>query len=197
MIARCPTCGAHVPESIAIEIPTDGGRERYCSLRCAIADDRQPSVELPPAPQRILVAVDGSGPSLRATELAATLARASGARVELIHAIDPNLLRTLPIDAGPEGVTRLGIVAEQLEARLRHDAEAQLERCQRICEAAGIAVDTRVALEAPNQAIARAAEEFDLIVIGSRGLGATSAERLGSLSHRVIADTTRPVLVVH
>jgi nucleotide-binding universal stress UspA family protein len=197
MIAKCPVCGAHVPGSIAVEIPSDGERERYCSLRCAVAANRLPPVELPPPPQRILVAVDGSGPSLRATRLAAALATSNAARVELIHVIDPALLRTLPLDAGPGGVTHLGVGVEQLEARLRRDAEAQLERCQGICEAAGVEASTRVEVEAPNRAIAEAAEHFDLVVIGSRGLGATSAEALGSLSHRLIAETDKPVLVVH
>jgi nucleotide-binding universal stress UspA family protein len=197
MIIKCPTCGAHVPKSIAVEVPVGDHFEDYCSLRCASAADRMPPTELPPPPHRILVAVDGSGPSLRATQLAATLASASGASVELIHAIDPSLLRTLPLSSGPEGVSRLGIPSSQLEERLRIDAQAQLERCQQICEAAGIKVNVNLEIKAPTQAIADAAEHFDLVVIGSRGLGATSAEMLGSLSHRVIADTSKPVLVVH
>jgi nucleotide-binding universal stress UspA family protein len=197
MIVKCPVCGAHVPKSIAVEVPAKGHFEQYCSLRCASAADKLSSTELPAPPHRILVAVDGSGPSLRATQLAATLAVASGATVELIHAIDPSMLRTLPLGAGPEGVTRLGIRADELEDQLRSDAEAQLERCQQICEAAGIKVEVNVEIKAPNRAISDAAERFDLIVIGSRGLGATSAEMLGSLSHRVIADTSKPLLVVH
>jgi nucleotide-binding universal stress UspA family protein len=194
---KCPVCGAHVPKSIAVEVPVEDHFQQYCSLRCASAANRLPPAELPPPPQRILVAVDGSGPSLRATKLAATLALGSGASVELIHAIDPSLLRTLPLSAGPGGVTRLGIQADEVEQRLRKDAEAQLECCQQICEAAGITVGVRVEIKAPSEAIADAAERFDLVVIGSRGLGATSAELPGSLSHRVIADTRKPVLVVH
>jgi nucleotide-binding universal stress UspA family protein len=197
MIVKCPICGAHVPKSISVEVPAGDHFEQYCSLRCAGAANKMPPTELPEPPHRILVAVDGSGPSLRATQLAAALAVASGASVELIHAIDPGMLRTLPVGAGPGGVTRLGIQAGELETRLRRDAEAQLERCQHICETAGIKVDVSVEFKAPNQAIADAAERFDLVVIGSRGLGATSADMLGSLSHRVIADTSKPVLVVH
>jgi nucleotide-binding universal stress UspA family protein len=33
--------------------------------------------------------------------------------------------------------------------------------------------------------------------MGSRGLGAFSGAALGSLSHRVIGETDKPVLVVH
>lgn len=197
MIIKCPTCGAHVPKSIAVEVAVGDRFEDYCSLRCASAADRMPATELPAPPHRILVAVDGSGPSLRATQLAVALASASGGSVELIHAIDPALFRTLPVTSGPEGVSRLGIPSSELEEALHRDAEAQLGRCQQICEAAGIKVDVSLEIKAPSRAIADAAERFDLVVIGSRGLGATSAERLGSLSHRVIADTNKPVLVVH
>jgi nucleotide-binding universal stress UspA family protein len=197
MIVKCSVCGAHVPETIAVEVPVGDHFERYCSLRCANANDRLPLGSLPPPPARILVAVDGSGPSLRATRLAASLAVATHASVELMHAIDPSMLRALPLAAAPGGVTRLGIRADELESRLREDAEVQLESCRRICEAAGVKVETCVELKAPNRAIAEAAQRFDLVVMGSRGLGATSAERPGSLSHRVISETNRPVLVVH
>jgi nucleotide-binding universal stress UspA family protein len=80
---------------------------------------------------------------------------------------------------------------------LREDAEAQVERCRRVCEAAGVPVATRIELEAPARAIARAADDADLVVMGSRGLGALSGAALGSLSHRVIGATRKPVLVVH
>lgn len=194
---KCPVCGAHVPKAIAVEVPVGVHFETYCSLRCASAEGRMPSAELPAAPRRILVAVDGSGPSLRATRFAAALALTSGASVELIHAIDPGMLRTLPLAAGPEGVTRLGIQTDELEKRLRSDAEVQLECCREICKAAGVEVGTRVEIAAPNRAIVEAAEGVDLLVMGSRGLGATSGQRVGSLSQRVIAETGKPVLVVH
>lgn len=202
MVVKCPVCGAHVPATAAVEIPTGDGAERFCSLRCAGSVEAGParSAPLPPLPEpprRILVAVDGSGPSLRATELAVVLARATQGRITLLHAIDSSPLRLLPFGDPLEGATRLGLDPAGLEAGLRRDAEAQLARCQRVCEQAGVAHASRIELASPARAIAEAAQEADLVVMGSRGLGALSGLALGSLSHRVLGETRTPLLVVH
>ncbi|RIL08217.1 MAG: hypothetical protein DCC71_00240 [Proteobacteria bacterium] len=207
MMMKCPVCGAHVPEETAVEFPTAQGSERYCSLRCAISTESEheraegvkpaaPSA-LPAAPREIVVAVDGSGPSLRAVELATSIAKVTGGRLTLISAIDPTVIRLLPLDSAFAGATRLGLDIGKMEETLRKDAIAQLERCGRICEAAGVPHVGRVEMKPPTRAIADAAEKADLVVMGSRGLGAFSGAVLGSLSHRVIGETRKPVLVVH
>jgi nucleotide-binding universal stress UspA family protein len=86
---------------------------------------------------------------------------------------------------------------EERERALRAEGEAQLAHCRRLCEAVGVPVTTRVQLAAPARAIAEAAAEADLVVMGTRGLGALSGVALGSLSHRVIGETGKPVLFVH
>jgi nucleotide-binding universal stress UspA family protein len=210
MMLKCPVCGAHVPEEAAVELPTAKGPERYCSLRCGMSSETEreraagvagaaaPAAHvLPPPPRAIVVAVDGSGPSLRAVEFAASIAKVTGGRLTLIHAIDPALMRLLPLDSAFAGATRLGLDVAEMERTLRDDAVRQLERCGRICESAGVPYTSRVAMEQPTRAIADAAEKADLVVMGSRGLGAFSGAALGSLSHRVIGGTGKPVLVVH
>jgi nucleotide-binding universal stress UspA family protein len=200
VVVKCAVCGAHVLAAAAVEIPVREGVERFCSLRCATsatgAASAAPLPPLPEPPRRILVAIDGSGPSLRATELAAVLARTTHGSVTLLHAIDPALLRLLPL--GELGdTTGIGVDLAAVEDALRRDAEAQLARCRQICEQAGVPHRSRIELAPPARAIVEAANEADLVVIGSRGLGALSGVALGSLSHRVIGDTKAPVLVVH
>ena len=202
MMFKCPVCGAHVPTATAVEIPVGKGTERFCSLRCATSTEageaRSAALATPPpAPRAILVAVDGSGPSVRAVEMAVAIACATKGKVTLIHAIDPALFRLLPLDSAFGGATRLGIDPGKLEEDLRRDAVASLERCGRICETAGVDYTSRIEMKQPARAIADAAEHADLIVMGSRGLGALSGAALGSLSHRVIGETRRPVLIVH
>lgn len=202
MMFKCPVCGAHVPTATAVEIPVGKGTERFCSLRCATSTEageaRSAALATPPpAPRAILVAVDGSGPSVRAVEMAVGIACATKGKVALIHAIDPALFRLLPLDSAFGGATRLGIDPGKLEEDLRRDAVASLERCGRICETAGVDYTSRIEMKQPARAIADAAEHADLIVMGSRGLGALSGAALGSLSHRVIGETRRPVLIVH
>jgi nucleotide-binding universal stress UspA family protein len=198
MLVKCPVCGGHVPGEVAVELPSG----RFCSLRCAEEAEAEagappPPPPLPEAPKHLLVAVDGSGPSLRATELAASLAKLAGARVTLLHAIDPGLLRLLPNERARSAAARFGLRAEDVERTLREDAEAQLRRCRRVCEAAGLEVATRVELEPPVRAIAEAAADADLVVLGTRGLGAISGAAVGSVSHRLLGETRKPVLVVH
>ena len=206
MMLKCPVCGDHIPTEASVEFPTAAGSQRYCSLHCALSIEspkEQATGPLPlphalPAPPReILVAVDGSGPSVRAVQLAASIAKATGGRLTLIHAIDPSITRLLPLDGAFAGATRIGVDVGALELRLRDDAALQLERCGRICEAAGVEYTARVEMKLPTRAIAEAADKADLIVMGSRGLGAFSGAVLGSLSHRVIGETRKPVLVVH
>lgn len=195
-MVKCPVCGGHVPAETAVEIPMEGATRRYCSLRCAEEDapaDASPEPRpLPELPRRLLVAVDGSGPSLRAAERAVAMAVREGGEVVLLHALDPGVLRVLPRERtfGAPG-------QEDLEKGMRADAEAQLVRCRRLCEQAGVRVRTRIEVDAPARAIARAAEDADLVVMGSRGLGALSGAALGSLSHRVLGATRCPVLIVH
>jgi nucleotide-binding universal stress UspA family protein len=205
MMLKCPACGAHVPNETAVEFPTPEGMQRFCSVRCALSTETAHEqargvakpAELPSPPREILVAVDGSGPSVRAVQLATSIAKATGGRITLVHAVDPTWFRVLPLDSAFGGATRLGLDSVKLEERLRADAVAQLERCGRICEAAGVEHIGRVEMKTPARAIAEAAEKADLVVMGSRGLGAFSGAALGSLSHRVIGETRKPVLVVH
>ncbi|HLJ55852.1 MAG TPA: universal stress protein [Chthonomonadaceae bacterium] len=50
----------------------------------------------------------------------------------------------------------------------------------------------------PAEVIARIAnqQEYDVVVLGSRGVSADRAEKVGSVCHRVIHDAYCPVLVV-
>jgi nucleotide-binding universal stress UspA family protein len=199
-MVKCPVCGAHVPAEVAVEIPAAGGVRRYCSLRCAIEEQSEPPAPpaaLPALPRRILVAVDGSGPSLRAVALAASLARATHAAVSLFHAVNPRRLHWMSGAGAAAGATRLDLRSEAVERELCRDAEAQLAHCRPVCEAAGVPVTAHVEVAQPLRALARAAEEADLVVIGSRGLDAFSGAALGSLSQRVISEIRKPVLVVH
>ena len=194
MIVKCAICGAHVPAAITVEVTHAGQRQQFCSARCADISMRESLQKLPELPRRLLVAVDGSGPSVRAVEYAAALALATGAKVQLLLAIDTAALRPLGVQP------RSGMNAEAptlVERMLCEDAEGQLARCQRICEHAGVPYTMRIELKPPLEAIVEAASSADLVVMGSRGRGALEAGSLGSLSQRVVTAALIPVLVVH
>jgi nucleotide-binding universal stress UspA family protein len=194
----CATCGTRVHAETAVDVVVDGTCvARCCSARCADlarGDRTEDAPVLPALPRRIVVGVDGSGPSLRAVAWAAALARASGGEVRLVHAIEPLGLRGLG-DALPSG--RLGDVVREVEAALRADGEAQLRRPTAMCAAAGVRCTASVAFALPVAALAEAAADADLVVVGSRGLGAVAGVLFGSISHRVPGAVKTPILVVH
>jgi nucleotide-binding universal stress UspA family protein len=195
MIDKCEVCGAHVPAAVALEVVHGGARRIFCSAGCADTQVRDVLPELPMLPHKILVAIDGSGPSVRATEVAAALAIAGNAEVRLLAAVDPGWLRALAMDPGA-GV-RIDTLADQVESALHENAATQLDRCRRLCERAGVRCTVTIETRPPLEAILAGAEDVDLVVMGSRGRGALSASSLGSHAQRVVTGTRTPVLVVH
>lgn len=139
--------------------------------------------------KRILVATDGSVPSRAAALTAADLARTLGASLTLLA-----VYQQPPGFEGEPGYSR------DLEAALR-GADALLE-----AEASAIQADGGPPAETeaigggqPGQTIvnATASGQYDLLVMGTRGLGGFQGTFLGSVSADVAAHCPIPVLVVH
>jgi nucleotide-binding universal stress UspA family protein len=199
MMVKCRVCGSHVSKHVAVELTLGGQPADFCCARCAETAMAEPGALVAPTVpsasvlRKILVAVDGSGPSLRAVAAAAGLAAMAHGEVSLLCAVDPAWTDVLHM------TPRIGEldVSAEAERVLKEDAQAQLAYARRICEQARVPVTTRVEFRAPFEAIVEAAKDAELIVMGSRGRGALSGLMLGSLSHRVLGGTPAPVLVVH
>jgi nucleotide-binding universal stress UspA family protein len=134
----------------------------------------------------ILVAYDDTEPSRRALERAASLAEAFGSRV-LVTSIAPLL------HSSPRSVTQI----DRGEGPGTRDDDVR--QAQAVLEERGITAESVTALGDPASSIAALAEErnADLVVIGTRGLGAIQ-RLLGqsvsqAVSHRVQCD----LLIVH
>jgi nucleotide-binding universal stress UspA family protein len=202
MFVKCPVCGGHVLRESAVEIEVGDEIHRYCSAACSESDEAQAVTgtalpALPALPRRIVVAVDGSGPSLRGVEYAAAWAAASGGEVHAVHSVEHGWLRTLGVESAAEAALRLGVRSDKLAAAFADRGTAHLGRCQRICEKAGVPFSSQLELRAPLEALVAASREADLVVIGSRGLHALAGTVLGSLSQRLISACHAPVLVIH
>jgi nucleotide-binding universal stress UspA family protein len=138
--------------------------------------------------KNILLAVDGSEPSLKAAKMAAEMTRCNPAAVTLriVIAYDP-----IPTYLGEPNLQHA------IDMRMK-DAEASLQQALAIVGDVPAEIHTEI-LEGPAaDAILRVAEtrESDLIVMGSRGLGQITGLLLGSQSQKVANNAPCPVLIV-
>jgi nucleotide-binding universal stress UspA family protein len=134
---------------------------------------------------KILVPVDGSPYSLNAVAQACDLAKAQGAEVVLL-AVSLELY-----DLGEGG--------HLVTDKLARQAEAALEQAKAKTQELGVAAQ---ALLARSSSIAEEIvsvakrENADLVIIGSRGLGAKTSLFLGGTASKVVHESPCSVLVV-
>ncbi len=147
-----------------------------------VRDDDREGIE------RILVAVDGSEHALRAVELAAVLASAYKAPLEIVHIV--SLTTMVPFGmSGPDSFEY-----GRLEDSLRTRADQYLAQAKEKAWQANVEATVAVESGDPATHIVEHAAELgaDVICIGRRGLGNVTGLLLGSVSHKVahLADQT-------
>ncbi len=152
--------------------------------------------------EKILVPLDGSDHSVRALEKAVQIAKKFSGKVTLIHAYsvsmqpiilpEPTTLSspTIPILTAAE-ISRVVEAARATGERILKDGEAR-------AKAEGVVVEALIVEGHAVQEIVRTAKEgnFDLIVMGARGVSHIRGLLLGSVSDGVIHHALCPVLVV-
>ena len=136
--------------------------------------------------KRVLLATDGSRHAEAALAYARDLALRDEAQAVVVHAFEP-----VPAYLGEPWLDR--IIARHISVG-QDVADSAAQQLQ----TAGVDVIVEVLEGPPADAILRVANvrKCDLIVMGSRGYGALASLLLGSVSHRVLAHSRVPVLVV-
>jgi nucleotide-binding universal stress UspA family protein len=139
--------------------------------------------------KRILIATDGSPASLHAVELGLELAEEHAAQVTFVHVAPA--ADVLPV-AG------IGMAPVSVPHEVDEADRAALDAALALAEERGLPALTRLLVgNAAKQIVVYANEiDADVIVVGSRGLGAVGRAVLGSVSGKVLRDAKRPVLVV-
>ncbi|SFH29416.1 Nucleotide-binding universal stress protein, UspA family [Desulfotomaculum arcticum] len=137
--------------------------------------------------KKILVAVDGSDISQKAIKQAAELALKFEATITLFHVVAP-----LP------STIRTSIYEQQLIDGIIEEGNHTLDEAKNDLISFNVQVDTDMIVGDPSTEIITKAKkgQYDLVVIGNRGLGALSGFIMGSVSRRVVRHASCPVLIV-
>jgi nucleotide-binding universal stress UspA family protein len=136
----------------------------------------------------ILVAVDGSEPSLKGVRMAVDVAKGLGASLTLVYVLKPILL---PPTTYAEAI-------QKVEEGNRLVAEDALKAAGKVASALGATCETVTLHGGPAEAIADLAEDDRVwgVVIGAKGHNPLSRVMLGSVADRLVHICKKPVLVV-
>lgn len=137
---------------------------------------------------RILVPVDGSDNSYRALDAALLLSERLGAKATAIH-----VMEELPVSY---------IVSEKLLREIvdayKRENQLTLSKCSEIATKKGLTIKTKLLQGDPSSTILDFCEKekYDIIIMGSRGMGKFKEIVLGSVSSKVLHHSSCPVLII-
>ncbi|MBX0357245.1 universal stress protein [Halobacillus sp. Nhm2S1] len=136
--------------------------------------------------KKILVAADGSDHSIRTAERAAELANLQGdGEITIVYVIDGEQSKSDVLSEGDQG-----LVEQRRQQRL--------QPIEAIFQKKNASYQISLQHGEPGPTIVKYANEnnFDLVIIGSRGLNTLQEMVLGSVSHKVAKRAKCPVMIV-
>ncbi|NCN08249.1 MAG: universal stress protein [Leptospira sp.] len=137
--------------------------------------------------QKILIPIDGSDSSKRALEFGIAIAKAAKAKITVLEVIED--FGPLPgyYGAAPAGKDRVKWISEQRFEKVHTVLDDNTIQWNRVIKE-GYAADEILKVSEDGK--------FDLIVIGSRGMGVVGRFLVGSVSDRVVHHAHCSVTVV-
>jgi nucleotide-binding universal stress UspA family protein len=140
----------------------------------------------------IVVGTDGSDTANQAVREAVDLARAVGAKLELVSAYEPVAAQRLAEERrqAPEDL--------QWAISPREDVDSTLDSAAELAKRAGVTADVYPRQGDPADAILDVAEEqeADLIVVGNKGMTGAKRFLLGSVPNKVSHHAPCSVLII-
>ncbi len=140
--------------------------------------------------KKVLIPYDASEHSKRAVDTAINLfSEKKGVEFGIIHVMSP-----IP-EIYQAQISRLDV---DLNAVVINSGQEIIQEAKKQLESAGFLVKEYIEIGNPAQEICRIAHEFnyEMIIMGSRGLGQFKEFFLGSVSHQIIQHSKLPVLIV-
>jgi nucleotide-binding universal stress UspA family protein len=144
--------------------------------------------------EKILVAVDGSGHSMKAVDYAASIAAALKAQLIVLY-----VLKTRELPKGMENYADVEHITGGNDEILRKVSNDLVNEAKEQAAKSGAADIIGEVIEGPvaRTVVSRAKHHnADMIAIGSRGMGNIEATLRGGVSHRVELLAKCPVLTV-
>jgi nucleotide-binding universal stress UspA family protein len=135
---------------------------------------------------KILVPVDGSPNSHKGLKYAIDLAKRYGSSITLIHVVERPIY----------GYMAEAYVAAEDFDRIKNDSEKLLLEKKDEVVREGIKVESMLTDGDPGNEILKASEGYDLIVMGSRGMGLVKSLFVGSVSSKIVHQAKKPVLII-
>ncbi len=134
--------------------------------------------------KHILVALDESGGPKKGLEKAIYIAKLSGAKITCVNVtvVAPTLVAAVT----------------NYKNYLTKKAQEMLDSTKKSCEKQGVQFASKILHGNPASEIAKFAEKgkFDLVIVGSRGLGGLRGKVLGSVPNSIVHESKVSVLVV-
>lgn len=144
--------------------------------------------------QKILVPIDGSSPSQDALKTAANIAKTMQSKLAVLYVIDLTSAYIFLETMTALNSQQIHTMTDELETKgkqILNDAATEIQSTSLTCESIlRTGHPARVICEVAK------AENFDLIIMGSRGLSDFKGLLLGSVSHQVLQRSHCPVLLV-
>ncbi len=145
---------------------------------------------------KILLAADGSAQSFKALDFVAQIAKPLNADVTII-----SVAQAVPVIKGQNGVSFEDVASleKNIAEGMKKMAKKLLEKAEEAFLEKGLEVKTRLEKGQPADVICKIAEDenFDMVVIGSRGLGGgIKGVLLGSVSNKVVNRVGTNVIII-
>jgi len=137
---------------------------------------------------KILVPVDGSNNSYKALEAALVLSEKLGSKISVV-----NVMEQVPITH----IESEKLLSDLLEAYKKENQEI-LSKCSDIAHQKGITIKTVLLQGNPAPVILDYSkkENFDLVIMGSRGMGKFKELILGSVSSKIVHHSPCAIMII-
>jgi len=137
---------------------------------------------------KILVPVDGSDNSYKALEAALVLSEKLGSNISVV-----NVMEQVPITH----IESEKLLSELLEAYKKENQEI-LSKCSDIAHQKGITIKTVLLQGNPAPVILDYSkkENFDFVIMGSRGMGKFKELILGSVSSKIVHHSPCAIMII-